>query len=245
MSPAIAARLKAFGAHLLLSATIIGLFMLLVFSVWYPAPFDAIYEVWDVLRLVVGVDLIIGPLLTLVIFNIAKPRRELARDVSIIILLQLSALGWGGWSTYQGRPVYVVYAAGQFQPVHREDYRAEGMDEALLSSPFTPPQLVYLRPPLDQAEAERLVLDYMNDRDLEMLFHGDRYQPLQRHMARMRDSALKPTELLGRESVARFLEGRDGQAIIFHRFSHAYIGGLLALSSESGEVLGFVRDQVE
>ena len=42
---------------------------------------------------VAGFDVVLGPLLTLVIANPAKPRRELVRDIAIIVCVQSSSIG--------------------------------------------------------------------------------------------------------------------------------------------------------
>jgi len=48
--------------------------------------------------IVVTVDVILGPLITLAVFNGVKPWTELRRDLAMVGVLQLAALGYGLWS---------------------------------------------------------------------------------------------------------------------------------------------------
>ena len=65
-----------------------------MFWVWYPTPYFAIDGGWQVLRILAGVDVVLGPLLTFIVFKIGKP--SLKFDMSCIILMQIGALIYGG-----------------------------------------------------------------------------------------------------------------------------------------------------
>lgn len=114
-------RTKAAGLHLGLSALIASCAGVLVFLVWFPFPFREISGGRSLFELVVAVDVVLGPLLTWVVFDIRKHRKELVRDLSIIGLLQLSALAYGLWSVYLARPVYLVYEVDRFVVVSAAD----------------------------------------------------------------------------------------------------------------------------
>jgi hypothetical protein len=62
-----------FGATLVLGAIAAAL----IFLVWYPAPFQKMVGGTELFMLVVGCDLALGPLMSLVIYNSRKSRREL------------------------------------------------------------------------------------------------------------------------------------------------------------------------
>jgi hypothetical protein len=68
--------------------------------------------------IVVTVDVILGPLITLAVFNRAKPWTELRRDLVIVALIQLSALGYGLWTVFVARPVHLVFEYDRFRVVH-------------------------------------------------------------------------------------------------------------------------------
>src|SRR5947209_6892165 len=98
-------RFKASGMHLAWSAGAATLAALLVFAVWYPWPYRQMSGGQQLFLLVVSVDLILGPLLTLTVFNPRKPRKVLLRDLVIIVAFQLSALMYGLHTVYVARPV--------------------------------------------------------------------------------------------------------------------------------------------
>ncbi len=141
-------RLKAAGIHLGLSVLLAVLAALLVFQVWYPYPYRDISGGRDLFLLVVAVDVVMGPLLTLTVFNPKKPLAELRRDLALIVVLQLAALGYGLWTVAVARPVHPVFEISRFVVVHAVDIPAELMAKAppeLQRLPLTGPTLLSVR----------------------------------------------------------------------------------------------------
>ncbi|MFN0162532.1 MAG: hypothetical protein ACKVQQ_14975 [Burkholderiales bacterium] len=119
----LAARARAAGIHLGLSTLAVGILAAAMHAWWYPPPFFMIDGGWQVLRLIVLVDVVAGPLLTFVVFNRAKP--ELRRDLSVIALLQVGAFIYGAWVMHAHRPAFVVQVDTTLYTVHwRELQRA-------------------------------------------------------------------------------------------------------------------------
>ena len=56
--------------------------------------------------IIAGVDLVLGPLLTLIVFN--RSKASLKIDLSIIACLQLGALIYGVWEVFHQRPIFQV-----------------------------------------------------------------------------------------------------------------------------------------
>jgi hypothetical protein len=102
------ARLVAALIHLGLSLLVAVLCALLVFQLWYPAPLDALAGGSDLFLLIVAVDVVLGPLLTAVVFNTAKPKKELVSDITVVGLLQVAALLYGLHTMHQARPAWMV-----------------------------------------------------------------------------------------------------------------------------------------
>ena len=109
MTPELKFRLRAAGLHAGLSALIGAAVAALVFLFWHPWPYGAIAGSTALFLILMGVDLCMGPLLTLVVAQQRKPRSELVRDLSIIGLLQLTALAYGLFVMAQARPVVVAW----------------------------------------------------------------------------------------------------------------------------------------
>ena len=108
-------RIRAFLIHLAISFAIFLVLAYLIFVYWYPQPFFYSDGGWQGLRIVVGVNLVLGPLLTLIVYKPGKPGLKL--DLTLIGLAQAIALTWGTWVTYTERPVAVVYTLKYFTPV--------------------------------------------------------------------------------------------------------------------------------
>ena len=77
-------RVKASAIHLTLSLAIAALAGALVFGVWYPYPYREISGGRELFLILVIVDVILGPLMTLAVFNRVKPWPVLRRDLIVI-----------------------------------------------------------------------------------------------------------------------------------------------------------------
>ena len=117
--------------HLLASISVATLAAVLVFFVWYPYPYREVAGGRELFLLIVVVDLVVGPLLTFVVFNRSKPRQELWRDLSIIGVLQLAALCYGLWTVFTVRPVYLVHEVDRFRVVTAADIDPAELSQAL------------------------------------------------------------------------------------------------------------------
>ena len=108
---------KAFGIHFGISLLVAALVALLVFTIWYPYPFRELAGGRDLFILVIAVDIICGPLLTSILFSPTKPKKELITDISLVVIVQLLALGYGIWNVWLARPVYLVNTENKFYVV--------------------------------------------------------------------------------------------------------------------------------
>lgn len=148
-------RLKASAIHFSLSLVVALLAAALVFGLWYPYPYREISSGRELFLLVVLVDVILGPLITLAVFNRAKPWPELRRDLAIVVLIQLSALGYGLWTVFVARPVHMVFEYDRFRVVHAVDIPSELLAMAprgVDALPLLGPTLLSLRPFKDSNE---------------------------------------------------------------------------------------------
>lgn len=146
----------AFLVHFGISAAVVGAVGLGMFLAWYPPPWFAHDGGWQVLRIIIFVDVVLGPLLTLVVFRRGKP--GLRRDLAVIGGLQLAALLYGGGVMFLYRPAFVVYAESNFFTAPWADVKAatrdlERIEQLRLARG---PALVYLHLPDDPAERARL-----------------------------------------------------------------------------------------
>lgn len=124
------ARLKAAGIHVIVSGLIAACVAVITLRFWYPGQIGEIAGGTRLFMLILGVDVVMGPLLTLIVFNIAKPRAELIRDLAVIGALQLAALGYGLYTLHAARPVAVVLEPGRFRLVGAHEVRLEELPDA-------------------------------------------------------------------------------------------------------------------
>jgi hypothetical protein len=110
-------RLKAAAIHLGISALIAALAASLVFGLWYPWPYRLVSGGQALFIILISVDLILGPTLTFVVFNRAKAKSHLIRDLVVIAVLQLAGLGYGLHAVFLARPVAMVFEVDRFHVV--------------------------------------------------------------------------------------------------------------------------------
>ena len=148
-------RLRASAIHLGISLCIALFAAALVFGLWYPYHYREISGGRELFFLVVAVDVIMGPLITMAIFNRTKLRRELLMDFTVVGLLQLAALGYGLWTVFAARPVHLVFEYSRMTLVHAIDVDADLLAKAppsLQKLPVTGPTVISLRPFKNSAE---------------------------------------------------------------------------------------------
>ena len=149
------AKARAFAVHLGISMLVAALAFWLVFGLWFPYPYGELAGGRRLFLLLLAVDVVLGPLLTFVVFNPRKRLREKLLDFSVIGLLQLGALGYGLWTVSQARPVHLVYEYSRLAVVSAAQLTDEQLQKAppeLRKLPLTGPTLLSLRPLKDAKE---------------------------------------------------------------------------------------------
>jgi len=152
-------KFKAFSYHAIISLIIAALVTSVVKLVWYPAPYDQLCGGLNLLFLVIGVDLVLGPLLTFVVFDLKKSKSELVRDLVIVGLLQLIGLLYGMYIVFLARPVVVVFNGKQFDVVTQVQITENKLPDAapdFRRLSMTGPRLLSMR--AAQSESERTEL---------------------------------------------------------------------------------------
>jgi hypothetical protein len=107
----------AAGIHFLATLFLAGLAAALVFLVWYPDPIQTMIGGTKLFLLVVGCDLVLGPLISLVIYSSRKSRRELIMDYTLVGAVQIAALVYGILVIAGTRPVYVAFSLDRLEVV--------------------------------------------------------------------------------------------------------------------------------
>lgn len=103
---------------------------LLVFGVWYPTPFQEIAGGRTLFLILMAVDVVCGPLLTLVLFDPVKSRLKWRIDLTLIVFTQLGALAYGLHQVASARPVFVAFEGDRFRVVRALDVDVSQLPEA-------------------------------------------------------------------------------------------------------------------
>lgn len=107
--------LKAAAIHLAVSVAVALMSVGLVYGVWYPTPLSNALEVGPIFIMMLGIDIVLGPLLTLIVYKPLK--KTLKFDLTVIACIQLAALLYGLNTVASGRPAYMVFTKDRFDLV--------------------------------------------------------------------------------------------------------------------------------
>ena len=192
-------RLEASGIHFFISLVVALLAAMLVFGLWYPYPYRESSGGRELFFMVVVIDVILGPLITLAVFNRAKPWSELRRDLTVVALIQLSALGYGLLTVFVARPVHMVFEYDRFRIVHAVDVPDELLNRAphdVVVLPLTGPTLLSLRPFRDGNEQLEATVAALQG--LALSARPDLWQPYAAATNQIRQAANPVAELKAR-----------------------------------------------
>lgn len=121
-------RFQAFAIHLLMSSVIGLVLAMLMFVFVYPWALSQATGVVNIFAMLIAIDVVLGPCLTLLVFN--KAKKELKRDLMIIVLLQIAAMCYGVHALYVARPVYQVFNTDRFDLVYANDLTSSKLNAA-------------------------------------------------------------------------------------------------------------------
>lgn len=234
-------RFGAFGIHLAISLLIFAILGYLILYHWYPDFFFASDGGWQGIRIVAFVDLVLGPTLTLVVFNRSKPRKELQRDLTIIGVFQFSCLLAGTYVVYSERPIAMVYADGSFMSVTNDDYVEDGRKVPDFKDiPGPAPHWVSVELPSNFEEQSAIRGENLRSgHSLKTAWQY--YVPFdvsQIDTSRAGISELEK-ERIGSDVFQNFIAEHGGQMedYVFLPFGTRYIPALMALRKSDGELI--------
>jgi hypothetical protein len=162
-------RWKAAGLHLLTSVIVAALVGSLIYFVWYPPPYFRIAGGSTLMPLIMGVDVIIGPFLTLAVFKSGK--KGLKFDLTVIAVLQVAAFCYGMHTIAVARPVFVVAETDRFVLVAGNQLDDKDLADAkqveFSTRSWTGPRLVGVHLPKSGADALAMAMSGMAGKDVE------------------------------------------------------------------------------
>lgn len=188
-------RKRAFLTHALCSAGIVSAVCVLVIFVWYPGQYLQIANAWRPLRVLLGVDLVLGPLLTLMLFKPGK--KGLLFDLAFILAVQLAALIYGVTIIYNNRPYFDVFAVDRFVVLSKADINAAEWAQAsrrIGTKPLIGPVRVVASLPTDpDAPTKNTKESFAGERDIDQ--RPELWSPYQERIAKV-IARIKPVSAL-------------------------------------------------
>jgi hypothetical protein len=164
-------RWKAAAIHLSISLAIGTVVGVLLFEFWYPPPYFRADGGSELILLLVGVDLCVGPLLTLLVFRVGK--RGLRFDLTAIAIMQAIALIYGMSVVSKSRPIFLVGVVDRFVLVAADEVTdadlAQGQQPQFRSRSWAGPRLVAVQMPSDPNERSDLAFSALSGRDAQNL----------------------------------------------------------------------------
>ena len=244
--PLLKTKLKATAVHLSMSVVVFVYLAYKIYFDWYPQPYFAIDGGWQGIRLIGAVDLVLGPLITFLIFDLRKPRKDIIFDLVTILVIQLGALAYGIYVTYTQRPVAIVVIDQFVVPATMEHYGGTLVsDEDLYQYSDERPPIIYANLPLDKDKLEQINRLKLEERVLEHA-QVDLYEPLeglvaviQSHQARMQ-TYLDRYDARDAYEVWLLENGRAASEVYVERFSGRYGSAWLVFDLQ-GKYLGYFR----
>jgi hypothetical protein len=156
-------RFKAFGWHFCGSLSVLLLVLGTLYLGWYRWPGWYLTGVLGVLPVMIGVDVVLGPLMTFIIANPRKSSRELRRDIACIVAVQLIALAYGSSALWKGRPLYYAYSETELSVVQAIDLDPAEIELGRESNPqlapywYSLPRWIWAPLPKDSKTASAIV----------------------------------------------------------------------------------------
>ncbi len=193
-------RLHAAFVHLLICVVAGALLFAFFWFQLYPAPlFNAVGGL-EIFVMLLAIDVVLGPLMTLIVWK--KDWKQLRKDLAVIALVQIAALGYGVYTLWIARPVYVAALGPRFDVVHATDIDAAEIKTSGKALPLFGPEWVGIKQATDPKERERVMFASLGGVDYGHF--PQHHQPIEN----MRDELLKNAQPLA--ELKKLNPGDDG-----------------------------------
>lgn len=250
-------RIQAFLIHMALSILVLSVALALVAFVWYPAPLFWADGGREVIQLIAFVDVVLGPLLTLIVFQ--KGKKSLKFDLSVIAAIQLFALAYGVMTMYQQRPVFVAFAVDKFYTVAAAQVEADSPRKLKELAALMPhaSNWVFVGMPEEKSALQKLFVGQSKG-ELVLSLRTDLYQPLDRDslskvlarrvdVVKMIDHQERNTREADKAALAAFLKEHKVKAeeVAFIPFVARYQLMFVAYRLADAGLIGYLEVQPE
>ncbi|QIL82991.1 fimb protein [Diaphorobacter sp. HDW4A] len=241
--------LKVASIHLLCSLVIAVFLYILVFEVWFPSPLDSLVGGVSLFLIILSVDLVCGPMLTGLLSNPRKQRKEQIFDWGCVSVIQILALVYGLFSIASARPIAVVFEVDRFVVVPFASVPSEFLNKTegqYKELPWTGPKWVGVRDPINSDERVNSI--ELSMQGVEPSFRPNWWQDLRKNRQDIQNRA-KPLadtfqDLDGdSRKLVMTAVGKTKKSIHELKYlplvSAKYMDSWVVLLSEDADVVGF------
>ena len=238
-------KLKASLVHLVLSILLVGLVIGSILFFFFPQLFIGITDFKEIALIILTVDLILGPLLTFVVFQPNK--KSLKFDLSVIAAIQLSALVYGAYALFQVHPVYITFNIDRFTVISAKDAEPEKAkyDEFNISKLATA-KLAFAKMPDDLKKQNEVTLTAaLGGGDLEQ--RVEYYEPYEDNINQIISKGIN-TELIfaaadSDEAIHTFLDQHENHLkdLVFLPIINNRKDAIIVLDKKSAKPIGTIN----
>jgi len=238
-------KLKASFFHLCLSAIIIIILTSLIIYFWFPWNYLGITNFKSIMLLILCIDVILGPLITLFIY---KPNKKSLRfDLSMIASIQVLALAYGLNALYETHPLYITYNHGAFNLVQANEVNpSKAKYKEFNLSKLSSPKLAFAKMPTDPKEQTDIIIgvDLLGEPDIDK--RTEYYEPYEKHLDTILKSSLNETKIFKNENLTAsskaFLK-KHGNKESFAYLPLKGVAGdaIIVLDKESSKVIATIK----
>ena len=243
---------KAFGIHLAISLVIFLILSWFLIFRWFPQDLFFIDGGWQGMRIIAAVDLVLGPMLTLIFYKQGKP--GLKFDISMIALVQISALIYGIYAAQQQSVVAIAFVEGRFVTVSKDGLQKGDEEMRQSDQPVQPiekfnqytPAQIYVEPPPRENYGAYIASVLNGMPELQERSHA--YRPLAEHLTtltsfKVTSDSIGEHETVFMETAEKYLQQRELSFADrdFFRLKTRYGRGLAVVDPETKSVVDIVR----
>lgn len=239
-------RFQASALHLACGALFLSIIFISIYLLWYPGPLFFAANGTDIMTIVITVDLVAGPLITLIIFKKDKP--SLKFDMSCIITIQILFIFYGVWVFYSARPVYYAFIGNQFYLTTANEIEApssepDSFKDDNFQLPMFGPVPVGIEVPDDPKTSERLAFASFSGSGPQNFL--DLHIPYDSISARVIASGLKPEQIteINAEQIdyltaySKHKKSQSNDDVLFLPLQTKDNTLYLAINAASGEII--------
>ncbi|MGV0033418.1 MAG: hypothetical protein ACNYPE_00120 [Candidatus Azotimanducaceae bacterium WSBS_2022_MAG_OTU7] len=227
--------------HFLISLAVFVVLAYLILVEWYPGILYTIDGGWEGMRIIIGVDLVLGPLLTLIVFKSGKP--GLKFDLAVIALVQSSCLLAGTFVVYDERPLALVYYDKRFYTVSADTFADYDRPVPEFQGQDLP---VYLYSEVPEDPIEKA--DFLNERHLlgqPAWIYEPTYRPMDLFLERIIEQGFPIEDLWALDlsgQLAMWVEehGEDERDYAFYPVKSRYNDGFIVIHRANKEIIDVI-----